>query len=182
MRKGKKIVLLAGTINHRQNTDEISYVHLDASPRSIYDAELNMMLAPDVVADLSDELPMFDDDVFDEIRCHHVLEHMTWEQATLATRAMFRVLKPGGVFDVETPDMTRIAEAWILGEIPHKELQQWIYGEDLRGEYDGHRQALSGQELRELVEEAGFVITDTPETGLAVRFIASKPVPEVEEA
>lgn len=171
----KRIVLLAGTINHRQDTEEVAYVHLDASSRSIYDSELNMMLAPDVVADLSDELPMFDDEAFDEIRCHHVLEHMTFEQATIALGAMARVLKSGGILDVETPDFTRIAQSWIDGTHPHKELQQWIYGEDLHGEYDGHRQALSGESLRALVEGAGLKIMDQPETGLAVRYIAQKP-------
>lgn len=170
----KKKVLLAGTINHRQDTDEVAYVHLDASSRPIYDADLNMMLAPDVVANLADELPMFEDGAFDEIRCHHVLEHMTYGQATLATNAMARVLKVGGVLDVETPDMDRIAAAWISGEYAHADLQQWIYGEDLHGEFDGHRQALNETKLRGLVEDAGLTIVEQPETGLAVRFIARK--------
>lgn len=171
----KKVVLIAGTINHWQDTPETRYVHLDASARPIYDSELNMMLAPDVVADLSAELPMFEDGAFDEIRCHHVLEHMTFEQSTLAVNAMARVLKSGGILDVETPDFSRIAEAWVTGAHTHKELQQWIYGEDLHGEYDGHRQALDADALRGLVEGAGLQVIDIPETGLACRFIARKP-------
>jgi hypothetical protein len=171
----KRVVLIAGTINHHQDTEDTRYVHLDANPRNIYDAELNMMLAPDVVANLSDELPMFADGVFDEIRCHHVLEHMTFEQSTLAVNAMARVLKSGGTFDVETPDFDRIAAAWVNGDYKPKELQQWIYGEDLHGEYDGHRQALGSAALRRLVESAGLKIIEQPETGLACRFIARKP-------
>lgn len=176
------MVLLAGTINHRQNTDEEIYIHLDASPRSIYDSELNMMLTPDIVADISDELPMLPDEHFDEVRLHHVLEHMTWEKANISLAALYRVLKPGGILDVECPDMTRIAKAWLDPFYSHIELQQWIYGEDLGGEYDGHRQALDEDSLRSLVEGAGFEITGQPETGLAVRYLAQKPVPEEDEA
>jgi len=176
----KRKVLIAGTINHHQDTPEERYVHLDASPRPIYDADLNMMMAPDVVADLSDELPMFADEAFDEIRCHHVLEHMIYNKSRIAVAAMFRVLKPGGILDVETPDMSRIAKAWVEGSATHAELQQWIYGEDLEGEFDGHRQALSEMGLKDILLEAGFEIVEQPETGLAVRYIARKPE-EVED-
>ena len=176
----KKVVLIAGTINHHQDTDEVRYVHLDASPRNIYDSELNMMLAPDVVADLSDELPMFGDNSFDEIRCHHVLEHMIYDKSRIAVAAMFRVLKPGGIIDVEVPDMTKIAQAWVDKKYTHAELQQWIYGEDLHGAYDGHRQALDRADLKEILVEAGFQLVDEPETGLATRFIAKKPEEEAD--
>lgn len=171
----KRVILIAGTINHHQDTEEVRYVHLDASHRSIYDSELNLMLAPDVVADLSDELPMFDDDTFDEIRCHHVLEHMIRDKSRIAVAALFRVLKPGGLFDVEVPDMTKIAQAWVEKKYTHAELQQWIYGEDLGGDYDGHRQALDRGDLSEILVEAGFHIVEEPETGLATRFVAMKP-------
>jgi predicted SAM-dependent methyltransferase len=172
----KKVVLIAGTINHHQDTGDTRYVHLDANPRNIYDAELDMMLAPDVVANLSENLPMFADAAFDEIRCHHVLEHMTWEQAKNAMHSMARVLKPNGLLDVETPDFSRIADAWVKGIYSHKELQQWIYGEDLNGDYDGHRQALDATALRKLIEEAGLKVIEVPDTGLACRFIARKPL------
>lgn len=175
MKKGKRVVLLAGTINHFQDTEDTAYVHLDASPRPIYDASLNMMLAPDVVADLADELPMFADEAFDEIRCHHVLEHITPERARFAMLALARVLKSGGTLDVEVPDMTRIAKAWLEGPATHEELQQWIYGEDLHGEYDGHRQALDADSLKALLDFAGLRIIENPETGLAIRYIARKP-------
>ena len=74
---------------------------------------------------------MFTDETFDEIVCHHVLEHMTYGQATLSVRAMYRILKPGGILDVETPDMQRICEAWVSKDHSESDLQQWIYGEDM---------------------------------------------------
>lgn len=171
----RRMVLLAGTINHRQNTDEEIYIHLDASSRPIYDSELNMMLQPDIIANLADELPMIPDEHFDEVRLHHVLEHMTWEQSTISLAALFRILKPGGTLDVECPDMTRIAEAWLSSKYSHIELQQWIYGEDLGGEFDGHCQAIDADSLTRLVSAAGFKIIEQPPTGLAIRYIAQKP-------
>lgn len=171
----KKVVLVAGTINHHPDTEDTRYVHLDASPRGIFDAELNIFFAPDVVADLSDELPMFPKGIFDEVRCHHVLEHMTFEQSVLAMQAMARVLKPGGVLDVETPDFSLVAEAWVARGLNHKQLQQWVYGEDMKGEFDVHRQALDATTLRGLVESAGLKVTEAPDAGLSCRVIAVKP-------
>lgn len=169
-----KVRLLAGTINHWQDDDEWRNVHLDITDRSIYDSSLNMMLRPDVVADLADELPMFENEVFDEVRCHHVLEHMTYERATLAVRAIHRVLKHDGVFDVETPDMGRVAKAWVDQAHKESDLQQWIHGEDLGGAFDGHRYSFSARSLKTLIQDAGFKIMETPETGLAVRYVAQK--------
>lgn len=169
-----KVRLLAGTINHWQDDEEWRNVHLDITDRPIYDSELNMMLAPDVVADLADELPMFADESFDEVRCHHVLEHMNYERATLAVQSIHRVLKSDGVFDVETPDMGKIAKAWVNREHKESDLQQWIHGEDLQGAYDGHRYSFSARSLKTLIQNAGFQIVETPPTGLAVRYIAKK--------
>ena len=174
----KKIRLIAGTINHWQDVDGWRNIHLDASPRPIYDAEINTMMAPDIVANLADELPMFPDEYFEEVRCHHVLEHMTFEQATLSVRAIHRVLKADGVFDVETPDMSKIAKAWVEQAHPEAELQQWIHGEDLGGDFDGHRYSFSARSLKTLIQDAGFLIHETPETGLAVRYIAHKAATE----
>lgn len=169
-----KVILLAGTINHFSDTEEVRYVHVDAADRPIYNSELNMMLAPDVVADLSENLPMFDDGVFDEIRCHHVLEHMNYDQGRKTMTAFRRVLKPNGILDVETPDMSRIAKSWLDGTYQQADLQQWIHGEDLKGPFDGHRYSYSADSLKKLVTDGGFKIIENPATGLAVRYIAKR--------
>ena len=171
----RKLRLYAGTINRHPDTEEWHNLHLDASPRDIWDPELERPVAPDFVANLADELPMFADDTFDEIVCHHVLEHMTYGQATLALRAMYRVLKPGGSLDVETPDMQRIAEGWVNKTYTESDLQQWIHGEDLGGDFDGHRYSWSADSLAKLLRQEGFKHGQREETGLAVRYVAHKP-------
>jgi predicted SAM-dependent methyltransferase len=57
----------------------------------------------DVVADASDRIP-YNTGTFDEIHCIHVLEHVTRDKYKPMLREMHRVLKPGGVLYVETPD------------------------------------------------------------------------------
>lgn len=48
------------------------------------------------------ELP-FADEHFEEVRCHHVLEHMERRDLVPAMNEMWRVLQPGGVVDIEVP-------------------------------------------------------------------------------
>lgn len=170
-----KVRLIAGTINRYPDDEEWRNIHLDAEDRPIYDQQTGIMVKPDVIAKLEDELPMFPDETFDEVRCSHVIEHLSLDHAGLAFAAIFRVLRHGGTFDVETPDMDRIAEAWLNRAYSLEELQQWIHGEDMGGRFDGHRSSWNEAMLRERLHSAGFTIGVREETGLAVRVIAEKP-------
>ena len=69
---------------------------------------------------------------------------------------------------------TRLAHAEAFSTV---ELQQWIYGEQLAAHEpgDSHRYAFDPESLRALLEEAGFVIAERPDAGLAVRYRAVKP-------
>lgn len=169
-------VLIAGTINHRVSDDSVEYVHLDISPRDIWHPEEGAVPV-DIVADLADGLPMFESDTFDEVIAHHVLEHLTREGGRRAMAAIFRVLKPGGLFDVEVPDMDRICEAWLAETFSRHDLQQWIYGENLPNHEagDSHRFGYWEDEMRVTLEAIGFRVGRREETGLALRFRAVKP-------
>lgn len=57
---------------------------------------------PDVIADMETGLP-FGDNAFDEVRAHHILEHIHTEKKTFVMYEAWRVLKPGGVLDIEVP-------------------------------------------------------------------------------
>lgn len=169
----KKFILVAGTINHHPDTEEIRYVHLDAESRDIYDAELDIFVQPDVVANLGDNLPMFRDSMFDEVVCDHVFEHIPTQSMPHALHAIRRVLKkPDGRLVVETPNMTGIAQAWVDRQYKEEELQQWIHGEDVGGDFDGHRYSYSAESLRRLLEVSKFSIAEEVDKGLAIRFVA----------
>jgi predicted SAM-dependent methyltransferase len=170
----RKIILIAGTINHHPDTEENRYVHLDGAERDIYDAELDLLVRPDVVADLHGALPMFRDAMFDSVVCDHVWEHLDGEQIISALHAIHRVLKVGGELVVETPNMSAIARAWIEKQYSEEELQQWIHGENVGGPYDAHRYSYSPESLRALIERGGFRIIQEIEKGLAIRFYAER--------
>ncbi len=172
-----KTRLIAGTINHIADDSEWHNIHLDVSDRGIHDAEIGAMVQPDVVADLSQWLPMFADDTFDEVRAHHVLEHLTSQQGLNALIAIYRVLKPGGEFDVEVPDMDRICDAWVKRDHSALDLQQWVFGEQLANHEpgDNHRFGYNEELLRERLVAQGFEVGEREETDLALRLIARKP-------
>lgn len=68
-----------------------------------------------IVADASEHIP-FESNTFDEIHCVHVLEHVTRDKYKPMLQEMYRVLEPGGVLYVETPDfrgtIARLQEAF----------------------------------------------------------------------
>lgn len=169
----RKLVLIAGTINHHVDTDEVRYIHLDASDRMIHDAELDIFVQPDVVANLSDNLPMFRDEMFDEVVCDHVFEHIPSVDIFNVLYAIRRVLKGDGRLVVETPNMTGIAEAWLNGH-GQEDLQQWIHGEDVGGAFDGHRYSYSPETLRATLTKGNFTVVEEINKGLAIRFIATR--------
>lgn len=76
--------------------------------------DFNPDVSPDVVADAKD-LHMFEDDTVDEIYASHVLEHFTWDDGLLALKEWLRVLKPGGMLTVATPDITGIYQLYKHG-------------------------------------------------------------------
>lgn len=169
--------LIAGTINRYEGEEGWRNVHLDKSGRGIWDPELEIHVQPEFVMDIA-ELAPFRDEMFDEVRMWHTLEHLTFKQATLAAAAIFRVLKPGGQLDVEVPDMDRLCDAWLTRAHSFAELCQWFYSEDVDmqdPEFNAHRYGYNEETLIALLTDAGF---DVPgprvETGLALRLIAVK--------
>ena len=82
--------------------------------------DMDAGLKPDVVHDLND-LPLpFDDNVFDEIHCVDVLEHIgsqgDWRQWFGMFDEFWRILKPGGRFSCAAP---RADSVWAWGDPGH---------------------------------------------------------------
>lgn len=68
------------------------YESLDSDPKT----------NPDHLCDIERGLP-FEDNTFDEIRAHHILEHIHTEKKTFVMYEIWRVLKKGGICDIELP-------------------------------------------------------------------------------
>ncbi len=67
---------------------------------------------PDVFGDASN-LHMYDDNVFDEVRASHVLEHIVQGKTISTIKEWYRVLKPKGTVRIIVPDIEFIINKWI---------------------------------------------------------------------
>jgi len=106
----------------------------------------------DVAADMGD-LPFPDDSVSD-IWASHVLEHQKPDLVQSTLREWLRVLEPGGVARIMTPDLDYACRAWLERK---PGAQSMIFGM-----YEGHGQVhylgWGAVELRDELQAAGFEV------------------------
>jgi SAM-dependent methyltransferase len=62
--------------------------------------------------DILQALP-FPEDTFDSVYALHIIEHLTPEEGRKFMAEVFRVLRPGGIFRVSTPDLESIVRAYL---------------------------------------------------------------------
>ena len=62
--------------------------------------------------DICRPLP-FPEDTFDSVYALHIIEHLTPEEAGEFVAEVFRLLRPGGIFRVSTPDLEGIVRAYL---------------------------------------------------------------------
>ena len=105
------------------------------------------------------------------VRSEHMIEHMTFDEAAFCVREMARVLEPGGVCRICTPDLEGISRAYLerdprvldvhrehgysaptWSHLPNNYLRMW-----------GHRYVFDLDALTCLLTEAGFA--DVERTG-----------------
>jgi predicted SAM-dependent methyltransferase len=98
------------------------------------------------------------------VRAEHMIEHLSWEEAELCIAEMARVLEPGGLCRICTPDLEGISRAYLEREprvldvhrehgydaptwaqLPNNYLRMW-----------GHKFVFDFDSLRLLLEAAGF--------------------------
>jgi len=97
----------------------------------------------------------FPDDTASHVECMHTIEHLGAAKSIYALAEFFRVLKPGGVLLLETPDIeAAFANFLKKGEAQRKLLMNWIYGLDSPGM--GHRYCFPRELLSRMLKEAGF--------------------------
>jgi predicted SAM-dependent methyltransferase len=92
-------------------------------------------------------LEHFNDEVADEVRASHLLEHLSFREANEAMIEWFRVLKPGGVIKIAVPDVQKAAT-------DGKHLFYLMGGQT--DEHDFHRSAYDADRLEAMLTQAGF--------------------------
>lgn len=78
------------------------YINID-----LYDDE-----GADKLADACD-ISMFESNTADEIRSHHLIEHLTYRQLEKAFQEWYRVLKSGGLLFIECPNILEICREFV---------------------------------------------------------------------
>lgn len=80
------------------------YTNIDLFPSGVPDVQQSDLFA----------LALTDDSV-DEILAEHVVEHMSFKEEEAFFFEAFRVLKPGGLLEIEVPDMEWLCERFLSG-------------------------------------------------------------------
>jgi predicted SAM-dependent methyltransferase len=97
------------------------------------------------------------------IRSEHMVEHLTWEQAGVFASEVFRVLEPGGLLRICTPDLEAISRAYLERDPRLLELHRvdykaptWAHLPNNQMRMWGHRFLFDEQSLTELLVSEGF--------------------------
>jgi len=107
--------------------------------------------------DISD-LSMFDDNEIDYIYCCHALQYFDREEAKIALREWYRVLKKGGILRVTVPNFETIIRVYQkYKDIEHRGILGPIYGKIKLGDgYIFHKTMYDFNSLKKLLEKVGF--------------------------
>ena len=110
----------------------------------------------------------FRDNVFNEVRCIHVLEHVSPFWLVQTVKEIYRVLTENGIVYCNTPDMYYIFYLIqmdsTLGKLYGK-AYQGTFGADRWGNYDIHKSFFLPETLKELFSLCGFKIKSLKRRG-----------------
>jgi len=117
----------------------------------------NIDLYEDLVADrlMSAFNLEFDDNICDEIKAIHIIEHLSFFETIYALSEFFRVLEPNGKLILETPDLEKTCQHYLKanGE-QKKEILGWFFGIPHKGLQ--HKLCFPSFLLIELLDNTGF--------------------------
>jgi 2-polyprenyl-3-methyl-5-hydroxy-6-metoxy-1,4-benzoquinol methylase len=133
--------------------------------RSLADAYPNIVVVEDDI--ISSELATSS---FDLVLCSEVIEHITDSNAAL--KQINRVIKPGGIFILSTPQKYSLLEivskiAFLPGIIG---VVRWVYHEPIIE--TGHVNLLTAAEVRTQLRQAGFAPIESHVSGLYLPLVA----------
>lgn len=108
---------------------------------------------PDVVADGS-RMPIFDDASAEVIVSHQCIEHVGLGEFRAHIAEAHRILAPGGLFIITTPDLYELSKAWMAGKISDYIFCVNLYGAYMQEETDRHRWLYTAKTLAAALREA----------------------------
>lgn len=98
----------------------------------------------------------FADNVADEIRASHVLEHIGYDDVPAVLKHWSRVLKPGGWMKIAVPDFDKVIDLYKQGKGSELPIEGYLLG-GRTDSYDIHQSIYQTQKLKGLLESAGLV-------------------------
>lgn len=139
--------------------------------------DMNIGLEVDAFLDAREPLP-FEDGQFHFVYAEHMIEHVTFTEGRRFCKEVFRVLRPGGVVRVSTPDLRFLLRYYEDPSDAAREFTDYHSREFLRETvrskalvlsnffYDfGHRIVYDWELLEGVLREAGFLEIERREVG-----------------
>ena len=126
-------------------------------PGEFLNVDIVDMPKVDLVFDITKVFPI-DDGVIAEVFSAATLEHLRKPHVDHVLREFFRVMKPGGILQVSTPDIEAIAKGILEGE-DLGVINQHLFGKyksDQTEDYDLHRWMYPAPAMIKRLEELGF--------------------------
>ena len=153
-------------------------LHLGAGPVRLAGWLNSDLISGDVYLDLGRRMP-FADASFGYAFGEHVIEHLPEKQAQASLRELRRVLWPGGVLRLTTPDLRKIIAIYEdRNPVVRREAYARFLDDETGKRHDqpcqilndylrlwGHRYVYDEQDLRARLEEAGFENVERVEPG-----------------
>ncbi len=112
----------------------------------------------DIVFDITKRFPM-DDGVIEEVFSAATLEHLRRPHVDHVLKEFFRVLRPGGLAQVSTPDIEAIAKALLEKTESLETINQYFFGKyksDDTEDYDLHRWMYPAADMIATLQKIGF--------------------------
>lgn len=116
--------------------------------------DVQPVFAQDLAFDFREPWPL-GDATYDKVTMFEALEHVPPVAALHIAREAHRVLRPNGLFIAETPDMRRMCQEWLAGNVGI--MVGGIYGGYDNPLIDGHYYGYTADSLGLLVMLGGFL-------------------------
>lgn len=108
---------------------------------------------PDLV-DNAFALNKVNDNSVDLIYCCHMLEHLSYQESSIALDTWFRKLKKGGTLRLAVPDLEKACSLYLL--TGDKNRTRSMFWGSQKHNFDFHKNGWSKKELTQDLTEAGF--------------------------